>query len=90
VNSIAIAKKLWSVDMFPNPTTQQVTIVSKMESELLYVTVKDLWGRIVLERDLKTKSFLTTLDFGLLNGIYFVTITNSNNEKVTKKLVIAK
>ncbi len=33
---------------------------------------------------------MANLELPLVNGVYFATITNSKNEKITKKLLIAK
>lgn len=80
--------KTWDVDLFPNPATNQITIVSKAESESLKILIKDLTGRPILNQNLKTIGFIANLD--LINGAYLITLSNSNNERVTKKLLIAK
>jgi len=80
----------WDVDLFPNPATNQITIVSKAESESLKILIKDLTGRSILAQNLKTSGFIANLDFDLINGAYLITLSNSNNERVTKKLLIAK
>ncbi len=82
--------KTWDVYLFPNPATNQITIVSKIESESLKISIKDLTGRLILNQNLKTIGFIANLDFDLINGAYLITISNSNNEKVTKKLLIAR
>ena len=82
--------KTWDVYLFPNPATNQITIVSKIESESLKISIKDLTGRLILNQNLKTIGFIANLDFDLINGAYLITLSNSNNERVTKKLLIAK
>ncbi len=82
--------KTWDVDLFPNPATNQITIVSKAESESLKILIKDLTGRTILNQNLKTSGFIANLDLDLINGAYLITLSNSNNEKVTKKLLIAR
>ena len=86
----ALLLKMWDVDLFPNPATNQITIVSIIESESLKILIKDLTGRSILNQNLKTIGFIANLDFDLINGAYLITLSNSNNERVTKKLLIAK
>jgi len=64
--------------------------VSKIESESLKISIKDLTGRNILNQTLKTISFIANLDLDLINGAYLITIKNMKNETVTKKLLIAK
>ena len=82
----------WDVDLYPNPATNQITIISKVESERLMISIKDLTGRSILNQNLKTIGFIANLDLDLdlINGAYLITLSNVNNEKITKKLLIAK
>ena len=64
--------------------------MSKIESESLKISIKDLTGRNILNQTLKTISFIANLDLDLINGAYLITIKNMKNETVTKKLLIAK
>lgn len=54
------------------------------------ISIKDLTGRTILNQNLKTSGFIANLDLDLINGAYLITLSNSNNEKVTKKLLIAR
>ena len=81
---------MYNTFALPNPTSNEVNIVSKAESENLTVVITDISGKIVISKNLTTSNFISKLDLGLNNGIYLVTITNTKNEKTTKKLVITK
>ncbi|MBA2612574.1 MAG: T9SS type A sorting domain-containing protein [Bacteroidetes bacterium] len=83
-------KNNWTVDLFPNPASNEFNIVSNAESENLTVIIRDVAGKILYNQRLRTSNFISKLDLNLINGIYFVTINNTNNESTTKKLVIAK
>ncbi len=83
-------KEFWDLDLFPNPTQNQLNIVSKKQNELLDIVISDLSGRKILHEKIKSKSNIASLKLELLNGIYVITINNSDNEKVIKKLVISK
>jgi hypothetical protein len=78
------------VDLFPNPATSEVNIISMSENETLLITIRDINGKLIIDKNLTTSNFISKLDLDLLNGIYLVTITNTKNEKTTKKLVITK
>ena len=80
----------WELNIFPNPATNQITLVSNTENEMLNVNITDISGRTVLTQDVKLNGFMVNLDLSLLNGAYVVNIKNSNNETITKKLLIAK
>ncbi len=60
------------------------------ENETLLITIRDINGKLIIDKNLTTSNFISKLDLDLLNGIYLVTITNTKNEKTTKKLVITK
>jgi hypothetical protein len=75
-------------DIFPNPASNQITIKSKIPSEKLFVKIYDLEGRVLYDEQLRTHNLIASLDLHLLNGVYLVTVKNSNNESITKKLVI--
>jgi hypothetical protein len=74
----------------PNPTSNEVNIVSKAESENLTVVITDVSGKVIISKNLTTSNFISRLDLGLNNGIYLVIITNANKNTTIKKLVIAK
>ena len=80
----------WDIEFFPNPATNQITIVSNAENEDLKIIVKDLSGRTLQIQNLKTSNFISNLNLSLINGAYFITIANTKDEWVIKKLLIAK
>lgn len=84
------SKMTWEVGLFPNPATNQITVSSNLNNENLGVEVRDLSGRLVLKKDIKVIDFIATLDLGLLNGAYLITINRDNREILAKKLLIAK
>lgn len=90
IPSSSQSEKIWDVDIFPNPATNQLSITSKKETENLGVTISDLSGRLISTEKIKTVNFIANLELNLINGAYFITISSAENEKVTKKLLIAK
>ncbi len=89
--TISNATKTWDCTLFPNPANNFVTLVSKNRNENLIIEVSDLNGKILLNKNIRTDDgYSGNLDLDLSNGMYFVKITNSKNEKTIKKLVISK
>ncbi len=82
--------KTWDCSLFPNPANNFVTLVSKNQNENLIIEVSDLNGKILLNKNIRTDGYSGDLNLDLSNGMYFVKITNSKNEKTIKKLVISK
>ncbi len=80
----------WRVNIFPNPTSNQLGIISNKESESLKIIITDLSDRIILTDYIQLNKFYSSLDLNLINGAYFITLINSENESVTKKLLISK
>lgn len=86
----ALQGKSWDAALFPNPASGLLSLSSSRASESLHISIRDVSGRSLLEKDLTTTGFMANLELKLANGVYFATITGSHNEKVIKKLLIAK
>ncbi|MBL7920002.1 MAG: T9SS type A sorting domain-containing protein [Bacteroidia bacterium] len=82
-------KNNWNVELFPNPTKGNFTLVSKAESDALTVTITDIAGKLIYSNTVNTSNFIVNLDVNTKAGVYLITIKNSTNESITKKLVIA-
>jgi hypothetical protein len=89
-NNVINTSKIWHVDLFPNPASDQLFIASSTENEMLEVTIRDITGRMVLHEIIKSKSYISKLNLNLINGAYILTISNLHDECVVKKLLIAK
>lgn len=83
------ANKVWDVKIFPNPTSNQINIISSEISEIIHIAIKDVTGRSLMTKTVKTNNFIFTLDLSLTNGAYLIYISNNNNERTTKKMLIA-
>lgn len=80
----------WNVELFPNPTDGNFTLVSKSESEKLDVMITDITGKIIYKNTINTINFIINLELDASKGIYLITITNSKNESVSKKLLVTE
>ncbi|WP_317898758.1 T9SS type A sorting domain-containing protein [Aurantibacillus circumpalustris] len=75
--------------IFPNPAHEQVNIVVPPSNENYKVKLTNLLGSVVYEdKSYKSSQEVTTINLaGKAKGVYFLTV-ESNNERVTKKIVI--
>ena len=87
---VSPTEKIWQVDLFPNPATDEINIVSGNQTEEISVLIVDVTGKQLLKTQVSTKNFVANVKLNLLNGIYFITLKNANNEAAVKKLVINK
>lgn len=78
----------WKINLYHNPAADRLIIQSNTEDERLNITIFDLSGRTLLMKDLKLKGFIANLDLNLTNGAYLLSITNSQDEMLIKKLLI--
>jgi hypothetical protein len=90
INNETELKNYWQISLFPNPASNKIILHSNVNNEVLHVIIKDLSNRVLEQQDLKISSFIADLDLNLMNGVYLVTLINSKNENVTKKVVVAK
>ncbi len=84
------SSNIWNLKLYPNPTSDKLTVESGNENESLEITISDLSGRLFLATDLKLNGFSADIDLTLINGVYLITIVNSQNEKLIRKLIISK
>jgi hypothetical protein len=81
---------VWNANIYPNPANDEAFITTNSENEDVVVVITDVNGRVVFDNHIKTSSFKGNLKLSLKDGIYFVTLSNSKNDKVIKKLVIVQ
>jgi len=83
-------KKVTGFKIFPNPTSGNVTILSSNPSEKINIQVLDVNGKLILTQNMNIINFGAVFQFDLINGIYFIKITNEKGEHTVKKLVVVK
>lgn len=80
---------LWNAAIYPNPATDELYISTNQEKEEVKIIITDVNGRVLIDSSLKTEAFTGRIKLNMNSGIYFVTLSNTSNEKVIKKLVIS-
>ena len=85
--SIAQNETINSIEVYPNPFTSELNIKSNFDQdEKINLAIVDMQGRIVNEiNNIQThdREFKISTK-GILNGIYFLRITNKNNSFTIK------
>ena len=85
-----ITQNVFNVKLFPNPTPGDFNIqVITNSNEQIKVRIIDVNGKVVKTSTNMTKGSIMTLTSDLINGIYFVEVTQGKN-KTTAKLVKLK
>ena len=83
-----VMKAPWSIELYPNPSTGQLSLLNHSETDLIEVIVKDVYGRMIWSKNIPIRNYTADFNLTATEGIYMVTLKNSSNECVTKKLVI--
>ncbi len=86
VLSISAAQKVATeLTMSPNPASDYVTIQAEGITDGR-IRVVDVLGNVVYTGEFNNSRKLNTSEFK--NGVYFITVQNSSNKGITKKLVV--
>ncbi len=88
-NSKLIAQNNWNIQLYPNPATNDLYITSSNNAENLKVRITDVTGKLCADYSITTEAFVGSIKLGLLDGIYLVTVVNSDNEQIIKKLIVS-
>lgn len=81
-----------SLLLYPQPATDFVNIdLKNYDQSAIKAKIYDLSGKMVQSSELVVHSRKVQIETSdLANGVYFITISDKNNESITKKLVITK
>lgn len=82
-------KPIESYNLHPNPAQNTVYINStNNENETVTIKITDTANRVLFQKQVEINNYLGKLNLDLIDGIYFVTITNKVNKVEVKKLII--
>ena len=88
INSLAASQK-GSLNIFPNPVKSDLTLQFIATSDQSVIMVYSLLGQLIISKSIENNIGLNTLSIpvdNLANGIYAITLKNSNSV-ITKKFV---
>ena len=76
------------VNFYPNPATNDLTI-SRTTIEINHIQIISVAGTKVIGKLWDDGSLKTQLDLSALNpGIYFINLSNDNNQRITQKIIV--
>ena len=76
--------------LFPNPATDKLYILSSVEQEELILEFRDVNNKLLSKSLVYVTDHKADLRLNLINGVYFVTLINKNKTHTVKKVVISK
>ncbi len=80
----------FQINLYPNPVVDALTITST-DTEVNFITVYNILGTKVITKEWNNRTSTKKLDVSTLkSGIYFVKLINSNNQSITRKIIISK
>jgi hypothetical protein len=72
------------VQLYPNPTSNNITLQTNTELKNTSITLYDVTGKLIKQYNLKS-FFKTNLDLSQLdNGIYFIEILHNGKSQMNK------
>ena len=80
----------WDVKIYPNPASNELYLKTQNEKENLKISIDDVNGRRIDDYSVNINGYLGNIKLDLSSGIYFLSLSNSNGDKIIKKLVITK
>ncbi len=82
--------KSLNLTVFPNPASHSVTIFSHEPLEKASITVKNIEGKTIMtDKSTNLQTYkINCMDW--VNGIYFITVNDTNKSETTLKLIINK
>lgn len=83
-------KLISKYEVYPNPTNSELKIFSEKENEKVKIQIKDLMNKIILESEVEIINHSANFSFNLINGMYFLTLTNSELHCEIIKIVVTK
>jgi hypothetical protein len=85
VNEAEVDFHGWSdFTVYPNPFTSQIVITTQGAQE---VALLDITGKVILNKKVDTSSTVLNFNETLSSGTYFVTVTLTDGQVRTKKIV---
>jgi hypothetical protein len=76
------------IEIFPTPAQGEFYIRLKNYEETVQITISDIDGSVLQSISTKLSRTPVKVPVDLSDGMYFVSITNENNQKLIRKLII--
>jgi hypothetical protein len=76
--------------LYPNPAINEFYISGSNDKENLTIMIYDVSGKLLLSTKVTLNAYKSGVKLDLMNGIYFVNLSNEKGESTVKKLIISK
>lgn len=87
LSSNSIDKELNTINLFPNPTSKSISLISNSLIEIEKLSVYNAMGQLIFSNSIQNINLPISLDVSNLNkGLYILEISNSKN-KISKKFI---
>jgi hypothetical protein len=90
IYKIEVIKSTINVSLFPNPTSERVTIQAASPLENVTVQIIDMNGKLLLNEKINELKSYTINCSNWANGVYVITLSDSKNDLYSSKLVISR
>jgi extracellular elastinolytic metalloproteinase len=74
-----------AISIYPNPTTNSITVDFKENEGLNKIVLSDVLGKVIFQAELNNSNQLTVDMSKLTNGIYMLNLNDGKNYKIIKK-----
>lgn len=86
----SLSLKNLNLSIFPNPASYSITIKSDKEIEQSFIQVIDINGKYILSENINNLIEYVIFCDSWVNGVYLITIKDSQQNSKTFKLIISK
>jgi len=90
VFSLETIKSSINATVFPNPTSNQITIETALVLENVIIQIMELSGKLVLNEKINQFKSYTINCAAWSNGVYLIALSDSKNNLYSSKLIISK
>ena len=87
---VEVVKSSINARVFPNPTSKQITIETNSALENVIVLIVDMNGKLIFNTTINEFKSYTINCVDWANGVYLISLSDSNNDLYTSRLIIAK
>ena len=90
IYKIEVIKSTVNVSLFPNPTSELVTIQAASILENVVIQIIDMNGKLLFTEKINELKNYTINCSNWANGVYVITLSDSHNDLYSSKLIISR
>lgn len=86
VTGIDVLNSDYAINIFPNPTTEQISIKVADNNEKLNIEIFDINGKSIIRKTLNNQTSINVQEYA--NGTYFLKISNEKNQLINSSKIL--